>query len=314
MSDRPEARGAHAPGGVAEARRALLAWVDEAAGAGRVFLQARLLATGGGRYEVRHARDVNRSLDSLEWVLADPFLAREIAQTTNAGEHRPLKTAPSLKQGWALVGLDGAGLWTALEYLYPAAAVHWHAGREGSLRVTHWRETAARQSGIYSSVRLLQGDAVRSAVRACCGDAVCLRRVAWEIDAETPLGLADEGAAAGDAPVPCPEACSMFISFARQVLKLERAPRREIPGLAPMGADELAQVREVIAAAAAGTAGTAREGEFEDANNLRRIRYLAARLAEANVDEIGEADGLPCEGCPKRVPCAGCPLTEPAAA
>jgi len=314
VSDRPEQRGAHAPGGVAEARRALVAWVDEAGGEGRVFLQARLLARGDGRYEVRHRRDVNRSLDSLEWVSGDAFLAREIAQTTNPGEHRPLKTAPNLKQGWALVGLDASGLWTALEYLYPAAAVHWHAGRAGSLRVTHWRETAARQSGIYSSVRLLKDDAVRNAVRACCADAVCLRRVAWEIDAATPLGLADEGPVEGDAPLPCPEACSMFISFARQVLKLERAPRREVPGLAPLGAEELAQVRAVVAAAASGMAGSAREGEFDDPNNLRRIRYLAARLADANAGEPEEADGLPCEGCPKRVPCAGCPLTEPAAA
>lgn len=314
MSDRPEARGSHAPGGVGEARRALVAWVDEAGEAGRVFLQARLRRTGEGRYDVRHHRDVHRSLASLEWVSSDPFFAREVAQTTNRGEHRPLKTAPNLKQGWALVDLDAAGVWTALEYLYPAAAVHWHAGRAGTLRVTHWRETAARQSGIYSSVRLLDDPAVRNAVRACCADAVCLRRVAWGIDGETPLALADEGPAEGDAPVPCPEACSMFISFARQVLKLERAPRREVPGLVPLGAGEVAQVREVIAAAANGTVGAAREGEFEDPNNLRRIRYLAARLADARADPAGEADGLPCEGCPRRVPCAGCPLTGQAAA
>lgn len=314
MSDRPEERGAHAPGGVAEARRALVAWVDEAGDAGRVFLQVRLIALAGGRYEVRHRRDVSRSIESLESVSDNPFLAREIAQTTRAGEHRPLKTSPNLKRGWALVGLDAAGLWTALEYLYPAAAVHWHAGRAGSLRVTHWRETAARQSGIYSAVRLLGDAAVRNAVRACCADAVCLRRVAWQVDAGTPLALADEGPVEGEAPVPCPEACSMFISFARQVLKQERAPRREVPGLVPMGADELAQVREVIAAAASGTAGSAREGEFEDPNNLRRIRYLAARLADASADAQEEADGLPCEGCPRRVPCDGCPLTETAAA
>lgn len=314
MSDQPEVRGSHAPGGVAEARRALVAWVDEAGETGRVFLQARLRGTGEGRYDVRHRRDVHRSIQSLEWVSRDPFFAREIAQTTNRGEHRPLKTSPNLKQGWALVDLDAAGLWTALEYLYPAAAVHWHAGRMGTLRVTHWRETAARQSGIYSSVRLLKDDAVRTAVRACCADAVCLRRVAWRIDADTPFALADEGAVKGDAAVPCPEACSMFISFARQVLKLERAPRRDVPGLVPLGAEEVAQLREVVAAAANGTVAAAREGEFEDPNNLRRIRYLAARLADAQADASDEADGLPCEGCPKAVPCSGCPLTEQAAA
>jgi hypothetical protein len=281
VSDRPEVRGAHAPGGVAEARRALVAWVDEAGDAGRIFLQASLRVTGDGRYEIRHRRDVHRSLRSLEWVSHDPFFAREIAQTTNRGEHRPLKTSPNLKQGWALIDLDARGLWTALDYLYPACAMHWHAGRTGTLRVTHWRETAGRQSGIYSPVKLLDADAVRRTARACCADAVCLRRVAWDVDEMEFLGAVDEGPVAGDAAVPCPEACSMFISFARQVLKLERAPRREVPGLGALGDEELEQLRALASAAAAGTLGGAREGEFEDATNLRRIRYLAARLEEA---------------------------------
>ena len=51
-------------------------------------------------------------------MTSDPFAAREIAQTTGAGDHRPLKTAPNLRQGWALVDLDARALWTALDYLY----------------------------------------------------------------------------------------------------------------------------------------------------------------------------------------------------
>ena len=281
MSDVAGGRGVHAPAGVAEARSALLAWVDQAGEAGRTFLQARLLRTGDGRYELRHRRDVHRSLRSLEHVSSDPFSAREIAQTTGAGAHRPLKTSPNLRQGWALVGLDGPGAWTALDYLYPAAAVHWHAGRTGTLRVTHWRETAGRQSGIYSPVRLLADPAVRDTVRACCADAACLRRVAWDLDRGTPLGVLDGGAATGDAEVPCPEACSLFVSLAREVVRVERAPRTEVPGLGAVGPAEAAQLRAVVAAAADGTLGTVREGEFGDPTNLRRIRYLAARLAAA---------------------------------
>lgn len=308
MSDAAATRGMHAPAGVAAAREALLAWVDGAGAEGRVFLQVLLRATGGGRYEARHARDAGRPLDALA-VHADPFAAREIAQTTAAGEHRPLKTGPNLRGGWALVGLDGRELWTALDYLYPACAAHWHAGRTGTLRPTHWRETAGRQSGIYSPVKLLPDEVVRNTVRACCGDAVCLRRVAWGIDADTPLELADEGPPAGDATVPCPEACSMFISFARKVLTLERQPRQEVPGLAPMSAAELEQLREVVAAAAAGTLGEVREGEFDAPTNPRRVRYLAARLAEAAAAEEPAAEAeLPCEGCPRATPCAGCPL------
>jgi hypothetical protein len=307
VSDRPEARGAHAPGGMAEAREALLAWVDEAGAAGRVFLEVRLLHEGGGRYELRHRADAELGGDSLT-TLADPFDARAVAQTTGAGEHRPLKTAPNLARGWRIAGVNGAGLWTALDYLYPAAAVHWHAGARGTLRVTHWAETAGRQTGMYRAVRVLPAEVVRDAVRACCGDAVCLRRVAWDVDAGTPLALPHEAPPDG-AEVPCPEACSMFVSFARAVLVMERSPQQEVPLLGRLRRDEVLQLREVATAAAAGTLGEAREGEFSDAANSRRLRYLALRLAEEEARAGGLQDAeLPCEGCPRPVPCDGCPL------
>ena len=309
MSDPTRVRGTHAPDGIPAARRALVEWIDAAGEAGRAFLQVRLLRTGDGVYEVRHARDVHRSILSLETVTSDPYAARFIAQMTNGGEHRPLKTAPNLRQGWALVDLDARALWTALDYLYPACALHWYAELAGTLRVTHWREVAARQTGIYGAVKLLPAEVVRTTVRACCGDPVCLRRVAWNVDAETPLDLPSEGDVAGDALVPCPEACSMFVSLARQVLVLERAPRHQLPGLGRLGVEEINQVREIAERAAAGTLGQAREGEFTEATNSRRMRYLALRLAEEEA-RMGDlpAPELPCEGCPKAVPCRGCPM------
>jgi hypothetical protein len=281
VSDAPKLRGAHAPAAIADARRALAAWVDEGGDEGRVFLQAWLRRTGDGDYEIRHRRDRNRTHPSLEWISRDPFFAREIAQHTNAGQHRPLKTAPNLRQGWALVELDAAALWTALDYLYPACALHWYAGRTGTLRVTHWRETAQRQSGMYAPVKLLPDAVMPNVVQACCADAVCLRRVAWDVDAGVFLGAAEEGPVEGDAAVPCPEACSMFVAFARQVVELERAPREVVGGLGAMNPAEIDQLRGIVAAAAAGTLGDAREGEFDDPTNSRRIRYLAARLTES---------------------------------
>ncbi|MGI9179385.1 MAG: DR2241 family protein [Longimicrobiaceae bacterium] len=281
MPEALEMRGAHAAGGVAAAREALLAWVEEAGAEGCIFLQLRLLARPDGDYELRHVEDADLALESLE-TARDPYAAREIAQTTAEGEHRPLKTAPNLRRGWALVGLDARGLRTALDYLYPACAVHWHAGQEGTLRVTHWRETAGRQSGIYSAVGLLPNEAVRNTVRACCADVVCLRRVAWEIDESTPLAAFPEEEPVAGARVPCPEPCSLFISLARKVLSLERAPRQPVEGLGTLGKGEVEQLRQLVAAAATGALTTAREGEFTEALNLRRIRYLAARLEDAS--------------------------------
>src|SRR5690606_16163485 len=103
-------------------------------------------------------------------------------------------------------------------YLYPAAAIHWYVARQGELEVTPWQETAARQSGMYSAVRLLPEPAVRAAVHACCADSVCLRSVGWGFsDADSKPMIADPDSRNAEAIVPCPEACSLFISFAREV-------------------------------------------------------------------------------------------------
>ncbi len=242
-------------------------------------------AAGATRSATRRTRPLPR--DALD-VSTDPFAARDIAQTTDAGEHRPLKTVAEPAGRLGAGGARRARALDALDYLYPACAAHWYAGRTGTLRVTHWRETAGRQSGMYSPVRLLPDDArAEHGARLLRRRRVPAPRGVGDRRGPHPLPTtsADEGPPAGDAAVPCPEACSMFISFARKVLTLERsAPRREMPGLGPMSAAELEQLRDVVAAAAAGTLGAVREGEFDEPTNPRRVRYLAARLAEAAAD------------------------------
>lgn len=252
---------------------------------------------------MRHVADRGRPTSELT-SYGDPFQARILAQTTADGAHRPLKTSPNLQGGWCFEGLDERGLWTVLDYLYPAAVPHWHAGREGTLRVTHWSETAGRQSGIYSAVRLLPPDAVRDAVRACCNDAVCLRRVAWGMSPEEPTPLDSEGIPGSEAEelqperkdaeapgeaerVPCPEACSMFISFARAALQVERSPRTPVEGLGCLNALEREQIVELVETAGGLRDNTAREGEFELPLNQRRLRYLALRMRSLRRSEEG---------------------------
>jgi hypothetical protein len=279
MSDEEIGPGRHSGARVSEARAALAGWVAEGGAVGRFFLEAHLLATGPDSYRVRHRADVKRPAASLT-CSQDPYRAREIARSTARGDHRPLRTSPNLRRGWSLDDLDLRGLWIALDYLYPACAVHWHAARTGTLAVTSWEETAGRQSGIYSAVRLLPQAAVRDAVTACCGDAVCLRQVRWSASADADgSGEREIRASGSEAVVPCPEACSLFVSFARTILAVEREPRRDIPELGALNDGELRQLGRLLQEGAAGTAGAAREGEFEIPTNLRRIRYLAARLA-----------------------------------
>lgn len=294
MSDQDPIAGQHAPSGLAEARAALVKWVQEGGLEGRAFLQIHLRATEDGRFSVRHLDDRDRPAVDLQLV-TDPYAARGIAQTTAEGAHRPLKTSPNLRTGWRFEALSQPDLWTVLDYLYPAGVNHWHAGRTGTLQPTHWRETAERQSGIYAPVRLLSEDALRDTVRACCANSVCLRQVAWGVsdDQPDPLSTGDDAATARstseDAVVPCPEACSLFISFARTVLQTERTPRSEVAGLGSLNALELQQIRELVSSAAEGMVDAPREGEFDLPLNHRRLRYLAIRLERSGETGLEDA-------------------------
>jgi hypothetical protein len=103
--------------------------------------------TPDGGFELRHVADREASPGMLA-VHEDPREAREISKLTEGGEYRPLKSSPNLRRGWLLRVPNEAGLGVAMNYLYPAGVVHWHLRREGRLEVTHYRENAARQSGI----------------------------------------------------------------------------------------------------------------------------------------------------------------------
>jgi hypothetical protein len=248
----------------APAREAFAAWVDDAGEDGRIFGQVHARTDGEGRYTLRHRDDVGLSgLDTHE----DPRAAREISKTTEAGEYRPLKSSPNLRRGWEL-RLSGAGdLAVAMNYLYPAGTVHWHLHGEGRLETTSYRENAARQSGIYKRVQRLSDEGVQDAARACCEDAVCLKKTLWDVDGETPLEM-DRGSG----EIPCPEPCSVFVSFARRVRLFEREKKRDLDaaGLSPTEKEDLTALVE---AASTGEVRFAREAEFEKPLNERRMRY-----------------------------------------
>lgn len=251
----------------AASREAFAAWVSGEQD-GRIFGQVLVRATPEG-YGIRHRLDAQVS--GLE-VYDDPRAAREIARLTAGGEHRPLKSAPNLRRGWEIRARDARELAAAMNYLYPAGVVHWYLEREGSLEVTHYRQNAARQSGIYKRVQHLSDEGVRNAARACCADEVCLKRVLWDVDEDTPLEM-DRGSG----EIPCPEPCSVFVSFARRVRLFEREERRDLDanGLSPSEKEDLAALVE---AAATGEVRFAREAEFEKPLNERRIRYRALTL------------------------------------
>jgi len=244
----------------ADSRHAFAEWVD-AAPEGRVFGQVIIRPAQPAGYALRHVDDAQA--DDL-WAHEDPRSARDISRLTARGEHRPLKSSPNLRRGWEIKVTDARGLATALDYLYPAGVVHWYLHRQGRLPLTSFRENAARQSGIYKRIQRLSDGGVRDAALACCEDAVCLKRTLWDVDGETPLGIHR-----GEGEIPCPEPCSVFVSFARRVRLFERE-KRGSTGLSP---SEREDVISLLDAAATGEVEVAREAEFEKALNERRMRY-----------------------------------------
>ncbi|AHY46410.1 Hypothetical Protein RradSPS_1127 [Rubrobacter radiotolerans] len=261
----------------AEARRAFTAWVEETPD-GCSFAQVRVRKVPGG-YRVSHVEDRE---EEVREVYDEPREAREVARFTEGGEHRPLKSAPNLRRGWRLDLADDGALILAMNYLYPAAVVHWYLEREGRLHKTTFRETAGRQSGIYERVKHLSDRAVQEAARACCEDAVCLKRTLWDVDEGQPLEM-DRGAG----EIPCPEPCSVFVSFARKVRTFEKEERyADAGGLTP---SEKKDLRALVSAVAEGEVDLAREAEFDEPLNVRRMRYrrltLSPKLAEVEKEK-----------------------------
>lgn len=250
------------PGIAASAREAFAAWVDEAP-QGRKFGQL-LVRSLDGSYELRHFEDAEAEGLAIH---EDPRAAREISKLTGAGEYRPLKSSPNLRRGWILRVKDDRELAAAMGYFYPAGMVHWYLDREGRLDLTNFRENAARQSGIYGRIRHLSDEGVQNAAKACCEDSVCLKRTLWDVDHETYLEM-DRG----NGEIPCPEPCSVFVSFARRVRMFEREGENAMDdsGFTPSEKEDLAALVE---AGATGRIEMAREAEFENPLNERRLRY-----------------------------------------
>lgn len=260
----PEGRSSNV---ASEARKTFARWIKDSS-EGRRFAQVLVRSLESG-YELRHVDDAG--LQDLD-VYEDSREAREISKLTEEGEYRPLKSSPNLRRGWLLRVPNDKELVVAMNHLYPAALVHWHLHREGRLEITNYRENAARQSGIYKRVQRLSDQGVQDSARACCEDAVCLKKTLWNVDEDTPLEMER-----GEGEIPCPEPCSVFVSFARQVRLFEREKKRDLDaiGLSPTEKEDLSAL---VDAASAGSVRFAREAEFGLPLNERRLRYRKLTL------------------------------------
>jgi hypothetical protein len=115
----------------------------------------------------------------------NPEEAVEIAKYDDAGNYRPLKTAPNLRHGWQLTLKTLEELKRALDYFYPGRLAVFAAWKTGQLRTTNLRDTLDRQSGMYRVAAKIS-DAQRDDVVGdfCRSDGGCLRTILWKRDAD----------------------------------------------------------------------------------------------------------------------------------
>ncbi len=271
-NDRPETLG------VADRYDALSDGIDREWG--QLSITARFVdidAPNGERvYDLWHVEDAGSDLADLE-IHDDPRDARELATYDEDGRYRPLKTAPTLPDGWAFTGLSGAELVETVEFFYPATVANWHRELRGNLDVDHWLETAERQTGIYDVIDELPREAVEWMAEACCVDSQCLRRREWQYEEGDDLAV--DG---GDGPFPCREPCSLVVAAARKWATLESEDEHTYE--LELTTSELNQLEELIDAVAEGRTDEIREADVYDGANRYRARYLRAKRFDAEGD------------------------------
>lgn len=304
-------------GGAGRHRRAFLRWLEgaddlsvpERYGAletgvgvewGQLLVSVELGDDGERRYGVRHVDD--RGVEDADLrAYDDPLDLREVTKLDDRGRYRPLKTAPTLVAGWTLADLDGRDAVEAVDVVYPATVANWSLERAGELDVTHWRETAERQTGIYRIVEELPREAVEWVAEACCVDSQCLKRREWEYDEGDELDVDETrsvssanrnaprsgDADGGDGRFPCREPCSLVVAAAREWTKLEREEARTYEfELTP---SEKEQLEALVDAVAEGRVDEIREADVSDGANRYRARYLRAKRFDAD----GNLSGVP---------------------
>ncbi|HEY4271214.1 MAG TPA: DR2241 family protein [Candidatus Udaeobacter sp.] len=211
------------------------------------FGQILVRNTGTGGFVLSHRED--ESLDQLE-IFRDAEGAIEIAKCDDAGNYRPLKTAPNLRHGWRMQLATVEQLRRALDYFYPGRLAVFAAWKTGRLRTTPLRETLERQSGMYRVAAKISDAQINDVVAGFCrSNGGCVRTIVWKRDQNDAIASTklpkekfdpsyDQTAVcsrrpAGDArasqseaatvPLLCQEACNLLVAECRKVVKGESA-------------------------------------------------------------------------------------------
>jgi sirohydrochlorin cobaltochelatase len=168
--------------------------------------------------------------------------AVEISKYDDAGNYRPLKTAPNLRHGWRLILKTLGELKRALDYLYPGRLSVFAAWKTGQLRTTNLRDTLDRQSGMYRVAAKISDAQLDDVVGDFCrSNGGCLRTILWKRDVRGAIASTklpkekfdpayDQAEAlcgprsatpATTVPLLCQEACNLLVAECRKVVRGE---------------------------------------------------------------------------------------------
>lgn len=198
-------------------------------------------------FELRHVADSD--IDSSALRLLEGNEVRAMAQLTESGQFRPLKSAPTLRRGWRATPRGAEELGLTLNQLYPGAVADWFAALSPEPPVTSYRQFTERQTGMYRITTFLDDATAGAAIRACCDKDFCVKRRLWTVN-----GLAPD-APAEKSLIPCLEPCAVLLEFARRVVRLQQAG--ELDGKNPPAEVDLSVA----------------ECDFESPGNPRRVRF-----------------------------------------
>lgn len=186
------------------------------------------VARVGDSWELRHIEDgVGELKTHTRWQDA-----RTLANTTDSGVFRPIKTTRDLRHGWRLVLSNVENLCRALDYFYPAMLGLWNADARGELIITDFRDTLARQTGMYRVTQKITDDQAQALIGRQCS--TCQKTMLWSIDPAQPINSLPrekhQRASGGAFPLLCREGCNLLVGLARGVVKdAEKAASMEQP-------------------------------------------------------------------------------------
>ena len=165
-------------------------------------------------FALRHVADREAAEEACALVKIEDL--RQLAQFTELGAYRPLKSAPNLRRGWRAAALDAPALGLCLHHLYPGALPNWFAAQSGQPPVTSYRDFVSRQTGMYRITATLNDTVAAAVARACCHQEFCLKRRLWTVGKLAPDLPAEKSI------IPCLEPCAVLLELARKAGRWEQ--------------------------------------------------------------------------------------------